>query len=211
MFDAFIVTLGAWGYPGLGLAALIEYVFPPFPGDTIVVLGGAWCAGGERSLLLAHLVLTLGSVLGMAVTWRVGNALAERIRLAPEGSRLVGLKVGQIRKAQALMRTRSTWVLLANRFLPSFRSVLFVAAGASDVPLWRTLIFGTISAAAFNALLLGVGVALGDNAERIAAFLKSFRYLSIGVVAVLALLFLARFLWLRRRAALTPSGGEADQ
>ena len=114
MFDAFIETLGAWGYPGLGLAALIEYLFPPFPGDTIAVLGGAWTAREDRSIVLVHLVLTLGSVVGMVVTWRVGRSLAQKIRLAPEGSRMVGLKVGQIRKAQQLMRTRSTWVLLAN-------------------------------------------------------------------------------------------------
>ncbi len=200
MFDGFIETLGAWGYPGLGLAALIEYVFPPFPGDTIVVLGGAWTARENRSLILLHLVLTLGSMVGMAVTWRVGLSLAHKIRLAPEGSRLVGLPVAQIRKAQHLMRTRTVWVLLTNRFVPSFRSVLFVAAGASEVPLPRTLLFGTISAAVFNALLLGVGVAVGDNAEKIAAFLKGFRYLSIAAVAVVGLLLLARFLWRRRRA-----------
>ena len=119
---------------------------------------------------------------------------------------MVGLKVAQIRKGQRLMRTRSTWVLLANRFLPSFRSALFVAAGASDVPLWRTLLFGTISATAFNALLLGVGVAVGDNAEKIAAFLRDFRYLSIAVVAVLGVLFLARFLWRKRRPELSVKG-----
>lgn len=206
MFDAFIETLGAWGYPGLGLAALIEYLFPPFPGDTIVVLGGAWTSREHRSIVLLHLVLTLASVLGMAVTWRVGRSLAGKIRLAPEGSRLVGLKVAQIRKVQLLMRTRAAWLLLANRFLPSFRSVLFVAAGAADVPLWRTLLFGTISAAAFNALLLGVGVVVGDNAERIAGFFRAFRYLSIAVVAVVGLLFLARFVWRRRRPEQSDKG-----
>ena len=193
--------LGAWGYPGLGLAAFIEYVFPPFPGDAVAVLGGAWAARESRSLVLVHLVLTLGSVLGMGVTWRLGRSLAERIRLAPEGSRLLGLPVGQIRRAQALMRARGGWLLVLNRFLPSFRSVLFVAAGAADVPLWRTLTLGTVSAAAFNALLLAVGVAVGDNAEAIADFLRTFRTASIGVVLVLTLLFRARVLWRRWRGA----------
>jgi membrane protein DedA with SNARE-associated domain len=203
-FDAFIQTLGAWGYPGLGLAALIEYVFPPFPGDTVVVLGGAWAEREYRSLLLVELVLTLGSVAGMALTWRLGRSLSERIRLAPEGSRLLGLQVGQIRKTQALMRDRGGWLLLANRFLPSFRSVLFVAAGAADVPLWRTLALGTVSAVLFNTLLLAVGVAVGDNAEAIADFLRTFRTASIIGVGVLALMFLGRFLWRRGRAQSHP-------
>ena len=203
-FDAFIQTLGAWGYPGLGLAALIEYVFPPFPGDTVVVLGGAWAEREYRSLVLVELVLTAGSLIGMALTWRLGRSLSDRIRQAPEGSRLLGLQVGQIRRAQTLMRARGGWLLLANRFLPSFRSVLFVAAGASDVPLWRTLALGTVSAVAFNTVLLSVGVVVGDNAERIADFLRTFRTASIAAVAFVAVLFLARFLWRRARAQSRP-------
>ena len=203
-FDAFIQTLGAWGYPGLGLAALIEYVFPPFPGDTVVVLGGAWAEREYRSLVLVELVLMAGSLLGMASTWRLGRSLSDRIRQAPEGSRLLGLQVGQIRRAQTLMRARGGWLLLANRFLPSFRSVLFVAAGASDVPLWRTLALGAVSAVAFNTVLLSVGVVVGDNAERIADFLRTFRTASIAAVAFVAVLFLARFLWRRARAQSRP-------
>ena len=117
---------------------------------------------------------------------------------------MLGLQVGQIRRTQALMRERGGWLLVTNRFLPSFRSVLFVAAGAAGVPLWRTLLLGTVSAALFNALLLGAGVAVGDNAEAIAAFLRTFRTASILGVAVVALLFLARFLWRRGRAQSPP-------
>ncbi len=198
--DAFAELLGAWGYPSLALAAFIEYVFPPFPGDTLVVLGGAWASREDRSIALVHLLLTLGSVLGMAATWLLGKGLAGRIRLAPEGSRVLGLEVGQIRKAQTLMRARGGWLLIANRFLPSFRAVLFVAAGASDVPLGRTLLLGTISAAGFNAVLLAAGVTVGDNAEAIAAFLRTFRSASLFGVALVVIGLLARFLWQRRRA-----------
>lgn len=203
-FEAFIQLLGAWGYPGLGVAALIEYLFPPFPGDTLAVLGGAWAGREGRSVVLVHLALTAGSVVGMALTWRLGRSLAGKLRHAPEGSRVLGLPVGQVRRAQTLMRERGGWLLVANRFLPSFRSVLFVAAGAADVPLGRTLALGTISAVLFNALLVGVGVAVGDNAEVIAEFLRTFRTASLVGVAALAGLFLARFLWRRARAQSRP-------
>lgn len=196
----FIESLGAWGYPGLGVAAFIEYVFPPFPGDTVVVLGGAWAAREDRSIPLVFLLLTAGSIIGMGATWRLGQALSGRIRLAPEGSRILGLEVGTIRRAQTLMRRRGGWLLLTNRFLPSFRTVVFIAAGASDVPLRRTLLLGTLSAATFNAVLLGAGAAVGDNAEAIAAFLRTFRTACIFGVGALVTVLLARFLWQRRQA-----------
>ncbi len=198
--DHFMELLGAWGYPGLGLAALVEYLFPPFPGDTVVVLGGAWAARETRSFVLVHLVLTLGSVVGMATTWRLGRALAGRIRHAPPGARVFGLEVGRIQKAQLLMRKQGSWLLASNRFLPSFRTVLFVAAGAAEVPLWRTLLLGTLSAATFNGILLAVGAAVGDNAEKIAQFFRQFRTASMAGVALVVVLLLGRFLWRRHRA-----------
>ncbi len=202
--DAFIRTMGPWGYPLFGLAALIEYVFPPFPGDTVSVLGGAWAVRGDRSFVLLHLALTAGSAVGIAATWRLGRALAGPFRRAPESGRVLGMSVLHIRKAQTMMRDRGTFLLLANRFLPSFRSVLFVAAGASDMPLRRALALGSVSAALFNALLIGVGAAIGDNAEAIGQFFSTFRIASLGALGVLALGFLGRFLWRRGRAQSAP-------
>lgn len=202
--EDFIRELGAWGYPWLGLAAFFEYVVPPFPGDSVVVLGGAWAAREDRSFVLVHLALTLGSLVGMLVTWRVGKALSHRLERAPEGSRVLGLRVGRIREAQALMRKRGGWLLLSNRFLPSFRSVLFLAAGASDVSLGKTLGLGTLSAVAFNAVLVGVGALVGDNAAAIADFFVTFRTASFAGLGVVLLAILGRFLWRRARAQSRP-------
>lgn len=198
--DALMEWLGAWGYPGLGVAAFVEYLFPPFPGDTVTVLGGAWAAREERSFVLVHLLLTLGGVVGMGLTWRLGRALGGKISRAPPGARLLGLEIAQIHKAQALMRSRGDWVLLSNRFLPSFRSVIFIAAGASEVPLWRTLVLGALSAAIFNGILLAVGAAVGDSAEEIAEFFHQFRIASLVGLGVVVLLVGGRFLWRRGQA-----------
>lgn len=198
--DSFIRSLGPWGYPVFLLAALIEYVFPPFPGDTIVVLGGAWVARGDRSIALLALMLTVGNIIGIAVTWRVGLAMASRIANAKDGETVLGLNIEIIRKAQDMMRTRGTLLLITNRFLPSFRAVLFFAAGASGVSLIRSLLLGTLSAIAFNTMLVGVGMAIGDNAEAIASFFSRFRIASFILLGVIAVIFLARFLWKRARA-----------
>ena len=56
--DNLIAHIGLLGLLVLGLAAAVEYVVPPFPGDTITLLGGvyagrcasvgAWGAGSAR-------------------------------------------------------------------------------------------------------------------------------------------------------------------
>jgi len=200
--DALIRVLGPAGYAVLGLAALIEYVFPPFPGDTVTLLGGAYVARAERSMLLVILALTLGNMGGIAVTWWVGSALAGKAAALDDDRTILWLKVGQLRKAQALMRERGAWLLVSNRFIPSFRAVIFVAAGASGVPLSRALFLGVVSALAWNTLLVTVGFAFGDNAEAIERFFSTYRSTALVLVGLLLFGLAARSLWRRRRTRL---------
>lgn len=198
LVDTWLRAVGPLGYLVLALAALVEYLFPPFPGDTVALLGGAYAASGDRSLLLVLAGLTLGSVVGIAITWRVGLALGARLTTWPPERKILGLPVAKLQHAQTLMRQRGAWLLVVNRFLPSFRAVVFIAAGASGVRLPRALLLGTISAFAWNALLVSAGVAIGQNAKRIDDFLGTYRVAAFAAVGVAGVAFLAR--WAIRRA-----------
>jgi len=199
LFDTWIRTLGVWGYPALGLAALIEYVAPPFPGDTVTVLGGAYAARGERSPVLVMVALMVGSVVGLSINYGVGKLVGKRVDRMPEGRVFFALTHAQIRKVQDLMERRGVWLLAVNRFLPTFRAVLFIAAGASHVGYRKVLALGTLSALAWNGLLVVVGYAIGDNAERIETFLVTWRIAALGLVGVAAVALVVRFVVKRRR------------
>lgn len=198
-FDALVRELGPWGVVLFGVAALLEYVFPPFPGDTVTLLGGAYASRGEHPLWLVLVVLMGFSVAGMALTWVVGRSLGKRLDAAKEGPLVFGLTHEQLRRAQVTMRERGEWVLVLNRFMPSFRAMVFVAAGASGTPLPRVLLLGSVSALAWNALLIFVGSKVGAHADQLEAWLSTYRFIALGVTAVVLLGFLARRLWLRRR------------
>lgn len=200
VLDGWLRAVGPVGYPVLALAALLEYVFPPFPGDTVTLLGGAYAASGERPVLLVLVALTAGSLTGIAVTWRVGLALGGRLATWPPERLVFGLPAGKLQQAQALMRTRGAWLLVVNRFLPSFRAVLFVAAGASGIPLGRALLLGGASALAWNALLVSVGVTVGQNAQRIDTFFSTYRQAAFLALGAVALGLVARWAWRRARA-----------
>src|SRR4051812_33831071 len=78
--DRWVQGVGPLGYAVLFLAALVEYIFPPFPGDTITLLGGIYAVRGEKSWPLVFAVVTLGSVLGCAIDYGAGARLARRIQ-----------------------------------------------------------------------------------------------------------------------------------
>jgi len=198
-FDALVRGLGPWGVVLLGVAALLEYVFPPFPGDTVTLLGGAYCARGDQPAWLVLLFLMGFSLAGMWATWRVGRSLGKRLDAAKEGPLAFGLTHAQLRRAQVAMRDRGDWVLVLNRFMPSFRAVVFVAAGASGTPLSRVLALGSVSALAWNGLLLFVGSTVGAHAGQLEAWLSAYRYVALGVTAVVLAGLLLRWAWRRRR------------
>lgn len=198
-FDTLVRQVGPWAVLLFGVAALLEYVFPPFPGDTVTLLGGAYAARGEHPLWLVLLCLMAFSLGGMAATWWVGRVLGRRLDDAREGPLAFGLSHEQLRRAQTLMRERGEWVLVLNRFMPSFRAVVFVAAGASGTPLSRVLGLGSLSALAWNALLLGVGATVGAHAGELEAWLSRYRAVAVGVTAVFVVGFLVRRAWVARK------------
>lgn len=197
-FDSWVRELGQLGYLVLALAALIEYLAPPFPGDTIVLMGGAYAVRGGNSVLLVWLAVTVASIIGISCNYAVGRYVADRVNARPEGKLLFGVTHANVRELQEKMRERGAWLLVVNRFLPTFRTVLFIAAGASRMPLRKVLALGVLSALAWNGMLLGVGYLLGGNAERLEKLLTEYKRGAFIVVGLVVVVLLVRWLISKR-------------
>ena len=190
---------GTGPYAPLALfgASFVEYVFPPFPGDTVVILGAFCAVRGTISWPVAFAAVTAGAVAGAWLDFRVGRALAPH--LAARVARRGPLDAERLARFEAAYRKWGGWLLLANRFLPAVRAFLFVAAGAAGLPQRRVLLLGAISAAGWNLLLLFVGGVVAHNVDEMAQFLDHYtRVLSVALAAV-ALALLGRAILRRRR------------
>lgn len=183
----------------LFLATLIEYVFPPFPGDLLVVLGAWYAVEGALSWPAAFASVTAGAVAGAWFDYRVGAALGRR--LEGRAARRGPLSRERLERFEASYRRWGAGLLVANRFFPGIRAFLFLAAGASGIPLRRVLLYGAVSAALWNAVLLGAGAFVAHNAEELVAIFEHYTRASWAAVvagaAVMAVVLLRR----RRRGA----------
>jgi len=179
-------------------AALVEYVFPPFPGDLVVVFGAWYAVHGELSWPVTFVAVTAGAVLGSVVDHRVGVALGRRLS-GPWAGR-AGLTPEKLERFEASYRRWGVWLLLANRFLPGIRAILFVAAGASGIPLRSVVLYGTISAVLWNAGLLAAGATLAKNVDELVDLMRRYTvaaWITLGVALALAVVL---WLWRRRVA-----------
>lgn len=196
---AFIEAQPIWlGLLVLGLGAGIEYVVPPFPGDTVTLAGAVliptagWPWPGVFAAVIA------GSLAGAALDWWVGRWLARTDRqtwlhvwLGRDGVRE---KVETLR--ERFQKHGATYILF-NRFIPAFRGVFFVAAGLAGLPLGRVMLFAAISAALWNGAILSLGALVGYNLERLAGLVEGYSQVMLAIIAALVVAWLVRQWWER--------------
>ena len=171
----------AWALAIVGGGQLIEYVFPPAPGEITTVLGvflsisGGWPLGGVFAVAL------IGSVVGGAVAWWFGGRFqgATPKRLAP-------LVKGFQRHGAAY--------LIVNRFLPGIRPLFFVAAGIAGMPGRKVLMYAAISAALWNAGLVAAGWAAAGAWLTMCGWFLTYSWVVLAVVVAGFTLLLAQLL-----------------
>jgi membrane-associated protein len=180
----------------LVLASFTEYVFPPFPGDLLVVLGAWYAVQGIVSWPVAFAATTAGAVLGAALDYAVGRWLGPR--LYASASRRGRRAAEKLLRIEAAYRRWGPVLLVVNRFLPGIRAFFFIGAGAARLPLARVLLLGGLSAVLWNGLLLAAGGFLVHSLPELLELFR--RYSRLAWVGV-ALLLLAAAAYAAVRSA----------
>ncbi len=199
MLDALLTWLHAMGAATnsptvlgvLLIAAGVEYIFPPFPGDSVVLLGGILVGAFDWSLPLVFAAVMLGSVLGSLAAFALGKRLLER---SPD----VAAGDGTVAKLVRSFEKRGSWLLILNRFMPGIRPLFFVAAGLAGMSVKRVALLSGVSAALWNALIMVAGSAIGDNLGELENLLRTYSTIAWGALLLVGV-FLAARAWLRRR------------
>jgi len=203
MLDEFLHTLEHgpeyWAYALVVAAVAIEYIFPPVPGDTVALFAVALAVRAQLSWVFVYLSMTLGALLGGLAAWGFGLWLANHEESWPSFLKTPGAT----RALDAVRRgyeQHGAMYLVVNRFLPALRAFFFVGAGMSRMNVGPVIVFGGISAALWNALLMGVGYAVGNNWDVLRDMAERYAVATLILVVIAVIGLIARFVWESRRA-----------
>jgi membrane protein DedA with SNARE-associated domain len=176
----------------LTFSVSIEYIFPIFPGDTIVILAGFLHAKGAMDIAVVASAICVGSILGAYMGYLVGRLL-NKPSIPNWAKKLRESK--SFAQFDHWYKKWGVWFLLFNRFFHGIRFMFFVAAGATNFPLAKVLLFSLISAVIFNTLLVSLGYFLGFKTDLI----LNFFYRSNVIIVVITSLVLALiFYWYKK-------------
>jgi membrane protein DedA with SNARE-associated domain len=180
----------------LFVAAFVENVFPPIPGDTVTIIGGALVGFAAADFAAVVVATTIGSCAGFMTLYAAGRHWGRDLFKRP-GTRF--LQPQNLAKIEAWFYRHANWVLLANRFLAGMRSLVAIVAGISGKAWWHVLILAGISVLVWNGLLIGAGYLLGSNWQLAEEIVQTYSTFIMLLFALFIIVLLMRFWWKRNK------------
>jgi membrane protein DedA with SNARE-associated domain len=169
------------------LASYLENIFPPVPGDTILIFGAYLVGRGDLSFATAMVTTLLGSVLGFLTLYVAGYKYGRGFIYSKQQT---WFSPSSIKRVEVLFEKWGYGVVLINRFLAGLRSVIGLFSGVGKLNIWKVIILATISSLLWNGTLIWLGSTIGENWELIGVYLKRYNT----AVTIIILIILSAFL-----------------
>ena len=169
------------------VSAWLEFVFPPYFGDSVMLFGFFLAGQGVASPTEVFAAAVAGSILGSVVAFLLGERYGDRLlrHLSWKKKRLEAPA-----KLRGIFERYGEAVLLVNRFVPFFRNFMIYGAGAFRLRLLPSMAANAVSVLGFVGMLMAVGLwTAGSWAEIQATFQQALGRLGVLVILALTALF----------------------
>ncbi|MES2832620.1 MAG: VTT domain-containing protein [Pseudomonadota bacterium] len=133
-------------------------IFPFLPGDTLLFIGGAFCATGAMSLPLLMVLLIVAAVTGNTVNYWIGHYTGEKVFTG--NYRWLDQKA--LRKTHAFYEHHGGKTIILSRFLPIVRTFAPFIAGVSRMSFAGFQFYNVTGALIWVGSLVTAGYFFGN-------------------------------------------------
>lgn len=173
------------------LMTMTENLFPPVPGDSIIVFTGAMASFGNVNVYQLILTVTLGSVVGFVIMFLLGKKF-DKVLLDSNKFKFISRKA--VNKVEGWFKQYGYWLIVINRFIAGTRAVISFFAGMANLSIKLTILLSAISALIWNSVLIYFGYQFGNNWKLLDKYLDIYGKTVIPIVAGIILFFVIRYL-----------------
>ena len=184
-----------WGYLFLCVSAMAENLFPPLPGDSFVILSAFLVGRGHLQFLPAYTASTVGSITGFMLLFFAGKYWGRRLFQRGKGR---FFSFNHLEKVEGWFERFGFLVIVFNRFLSGFRSIVSFAAGMAGMNTRKVFLLALLSCLIWNGVLMGVGVTVGENWVVIVSHYK--RVVLALIVILLSFIWIKTYLQKRKKS-----------
>lgn len=180
-------------YPNIMLLMLLESTVVPVPSELVVAPAAYHAAGGGLNVFLIVLVATIGAAIGASINYvvalYVGRPVIYKFANSKWGKMCL-LNQEKVEKSERYFDNHGVAATLTGRLIPGIRHLISIPAGLARMNYWKFLLYTTIGAGAWHAILALLGwylhsVVPEDQLE--ATIEKYNHYIVLGIIALVAL------------------------
>jgi membrane-associated protein len=168
----------------------------PLPGETVLLFAGFLAYQGGIQLVWAIAAAIAGATTGDSLGYTLGryggNVFFDRY------VKRFKFLARQFEYSRALFLKHGHWAVFTGRFITGLRVFAGPLAGLFKMPYLRFLLFNFTGAVLWATAIGCVGFLFGNSWDNLVHVVKDFHRVTLGLVAVLALVGL--IVYLRRRA-----------
>ncbi len=139
---------------------LLESTVVPVPSELVVSPAAYHAAGGNLNVWLVILFATIGADLGASINYAAGYWLGRPIIYRFANSRLGHLCLlnqEKVEKSEHYFNDHGAVATITGRLLIGIRHLISIPAGLAKMNYWRFLLYTTIGAGVWHAILAALG------------------------------------------------------
>lgn len=169
------------------ISAVLQILFPPYPGDTVLVLEGYLASKGFFNTYLIALNAITGTFLSCLSLYHVSYRLGDRIFESAFINKFFSRD--KIDRLTEWFKKYGSAAILISKFVPGIGSLTMIVAGTFRVPKLKAYAAMVAASVMHNSLLVLIGKTAGDNVALIKEIFAKYNLIIIAVVLVSAGLY----------------------
>ena len=202
--------LGNLNYGTILFLMLLESTVVPVPSEFVVTPAAYHAAGGNLDVFLVILFATIGADLGASinyvVAYYVGRPVIYRFANSKWGKMCL-LNQEKVEKSEKYFDDHGIVATLTGRLIPGIRHLISIPAGLAKMNYWKFLLYTTIGAGAWHAILAGLGWYLHSIVpedqlnDKITEYADYIKFAIIALVLLAVAYFAVKYYLKRRKSA----------
>ena len=157
----YITTLlGNLNYGTILFLMLLESTVVPVPSEFVVTPAAYHAASGQLDIWLVILFATIGADLGASINYvvalYVGRPVIYKFANSKWGKMCL-LNQEKVEKSERYFDEHGIVATLTGRLIPGIRHLISIPAGLARMNYWKFLLYTTIGAGCWHAILAGLG------------------------------------------------------
>ena len=133
-------------------------VFPFLPGDTLLFIGGAFCATGDMNLLLLIGLLLVAAIGGNTLTYWIGSIIGHKVFTHD----YKWLDKAALHRTHLFFEKHGGKTIILSRFVPVVRTFAPFVAGVSEMSFTKFQLFNVSGALLWVLGLVAAGYFFGN-------------------------------------------------